>query len=210
MSRFAEIDAVTIDGFGTLLELDDHIGHLGRELRSRGVDLPSAEIERGFAAEVAVYSREKQAARDAAGLERLRLLSASAFLGELGLELAPADLAPAFALPFRPVGGAREAVTELAHRGLSLAVVANWDVSLHGHLRAHGLDRWFTTVVVSAEVGSAKPAPEPFRVALERLGVDPSRTVHVGDSEEHDRAGAEAAGLRFLPAPLATAFAGWS
>ena len=167
--RFADIDAVTIDAFGTLLELDD-----------------------------------------AAGIERLRLLSAGAFLGELGLELAPVEFAPAFALPFRPIAGAGDAVAALAGRGLSLAVVANWDVSLHGQLEAHGLDHWFQTVVVSAEVGAEKPDPEPFRVALERLGVDVARTVHVGDSDEHDRAGAAAAGLRFLPAPLATAFAGWS
>jgi putative hydrolase of the HAD superfamily len=210
VSRFADVDAVTVDAYGTLLELDDAIGHLDGELRKRGVEIERDDVERGFRAEVAYYTREKLSARDEAGLERLREGSARAFLDELGLPLDPADFASAFALPFRPVPGVREALERLAARGLTLAVVANWDVGLHEHLRAHGLERPFAAVVVSAEVGAAKPDPAPFRAALERLGVEPARAVHVGDHEPHDRAGAEAAGMRFLPAPLATAFAAWS
>ncbi|MGH3033977.1 MAG: HAD family hydrolase, partial [Gaiellaceae bacterium] len=47
------------------------------------------------------------------------------------------------------------------------------------------------------------PDPAVFRAALQRLGVAPERAVHVGDSDA-DRAGAEAAGLAFEPAPVAT------
>ena len=36
-----------------------------------------------------------------------------------------------------------------------------------------------------------------------------ARALHVGDEDE-DEQGAAAAGVRFAPAPLATAFAGWS
>jgi len=42
--------------------------------------------------------------------------------------------------------------------------------------------------------------------ALERLDVEPARALHVGD-EPIDEQGARAAGMRFLPAPLAEAFA---
>jgi putative hydrolase of the HAD superfamily len=210
MSRFADVDAVTLDGFGTLLELDDPVGHLRAELARRGVELAGAEVERGFRAEVEYYAREKLAGGDAEGLRHLRVGSARTFLGELGLTLDPKEFGDAFALRFRVLPGVVETLDSLAARGLALAVVANWDHGLHDHLRTHRLADRFAAVVVSAELGAAKPDPAPFRTALERLGIEPERAVHVGDSDEHDRAGAEGAGLRFLPAPLATAFAGWS
>jgi HAD superfamily hydrolase (TIGR01509 family) len=52
-------------------------------------------------------------------------------------------------------------------------------------------------------VGAAKPDPRLFVEATARLGVDPGRTVHVGDGEG-DLQGAEAAGLGFELVPLAT------
>ncbi|HZO62613.1 MAG TPA: HAD-IA family hydrolase, partial [Gaiellaceae bacterium] len=70
-------------------------------------------------------------------------------------------------------------------------------------------DGLFSAVVTSAEAGAAKPDPAPFRLALDRLGVEPGRAVHVGDEPE-DEQGSGAAGMRFAHAPLATAFAGWS
>jgi len=65
-------------------------------------------------------------------------------------------------------------------------------------------------VVDSAVVGVSKPDPAIFRIALDALGVPPSRTVlHVGDSLRYDVTGALAAGLQpvhldpngFCPAP---------
>src|ERR671937_164738 len=50
-------------------------------------------------------------------------------------------------------------------------------------------------VVISAEVGVAKPDPAIFRAALERLGARAEDSLHVGDSVENDVAGARAAGL---------------
>ena len=105
--------------------------------------------------------------------------------------------------------GAVETLDRLRGRGLDLAVVSNWDVGLTEHLERIGAGRLFSTVVTSAEAGAAKPDPAVFRLALERLGVEPARALHVGDEDE-DEQGAAAAGMRFAPAPLATAFADWS
>jgi putative hydrolase of the HAD superfamily len=63
-------------------------------------------------------------------------------------------------------------------------------------LARSGLDRYFPVRVISREVGCRKPDPRIFAVALERLGVAASATVHVGDSPKHDVAGAHAAGVR--------------
>ena len=52
--------------------------------------------------------------------------------------------------------------------------------------------------MISAELGAAKPDPAIFRAALERLGAAAEDAVHVGDSVEHDVAGARAAGLEAI------------
>jgi FMN phosphatase YigB (HAD superfamily) len=201
--RLAEVDAVTIDGYGTLLTLRDPIGHLDRALRARGVERPASDVERGFEAEVRYYMREKLSGRDAASVAALRAGCAGAFLDELGLDLDRTEFAPVFEFEFDVLPGVCEALAGLAARGLALAVVADWDYSLHEQLRRHGLDRWFAAVVLSAELGAAKPDPAPFLAALGRLGVEPERALHVGDGEVDER-GAAAAGMRFAPAPLAS------
>jgi putative hydrolase of the HAD superfamily len=99
--------------------------------------------------------------------------------------------------------GVSEALARLRALGLELAVVGNWDLRLPEHLDRLGLAPFFSAVVSSASAGAAKPDPRPFLAALELVAVSPERALHVGDSAA-DEDGARAAGLRFLPAPLAT------
>jgi putative hydrolase of the HAD superfamily len=204
--RFADLDAVTIDAFGTLVELRDPLALLDRALRSRGVERPPAAIAAAFRAEVAYYVPRSSTGRDEASLALLRRDCAAVFLDALE---APLD-AEAFAAPYidalelAPLPGALEAVRSLRRRGLALAVVSNWDVGLGGQLERLGIAALVDAVVTSAEAGAPKPAPAVFQLALERLRVAPGRTLHVGDSDA-DETGARAAGLRFAPAPLADA-----
>ena len=58
-----------------------------------------------------------------------------------------------------------------------------------------GLAEPFEVIVTAAAIGAAKPDARPFQAALERLGSDAARTVHVGDDPVTDIAGARAAGL---------------
>lgn len=82
-------------------------------------------------------------------------------------------------------------------RGLQLAVVSNFDSRLHQLLEALGLRSHLETVVISSEVGAAKPSALPFSIALERLGVAPEEAWHLGDSQE-DGQGATAAGVAWI------------
>ena len=59
-----------------------------------------------------------------------------------------------------------------------------------------GLHHYFDHVVTSEDLGTRKPAPEPFRKALEVLGSKPAETVMVGDWAERDVAGAKNLGIR--------------
>jgi putative hydrolase of the HAD superfamily len=209
--RFAELDAVTVDGYGTLLHLTDPVPALRRTLAARGVERTGAAIGKAFRAEVGYYRPHALEGRDPASLAALRRDCVEVFLGALGDPLEPAEFVDEFmaALVFEPVPGAAETVAGLRARGLHLGVVANWDCALPEHLAATGLAGCFETVVTSARAGAAKPDPAIFELALQELGVPPERALHVGD-EPLDEEGARAAGLRFAPAPLRTAFEGWS
>jgi len=202
------VEAVTIDAYGTLVTLRDPVPPLQTALAARGVELVEDAVRAAFAAEVAFYVERSHEGRDEATLALLRRDCAAVFLEAAGAALDPDTFAPVFlgALAFAEVPGAAGACRALAARGLRLAVVSNWDVGLHDHLRTLGLESLVDTVVTSAEAGAPKPATAVFELALARLGTAPERTVHVGDAEA-DAEGARAAGLRFEPAPLADAAA---
>jgi HAD superfamily hydrolase (TIGR01509 family) len=192
----ADVDAVTVDGYGTLLQLVDPVP----KLRALVPDRSLLEIDVAFQAEAAYYVEHSLGARDEAGLARLHADCTAVFNKALGSSLAPDEYVGA--LQFEVLPGVREALTRLRASGLALAVVANWDFGLHEHLRRHGLDHSFDAVVTAAEVGAKKPDPKPFQEALRRLEVPAERAVHVGDYRPHDEQGAAAAGMRFSPAPL--------
>lgn len=61
-----------------------------------------------------------------------------------------------------------------------------------------GLDAYLDLLIVSEEVGVAKPDPAIFQIALARLGVAPEHALYVGDSLEFDLPGAAAAGMPFV------------
>ncbi|MBX5474032.1 MAG: HAD-IA family hydrolase [Thermoleophilia bacterium] len=203
-----DVEAVTIDAYGTLVALHDPVPPLRAALRAHGVERSDDEVARAFAAEVEFYVPRSHEGRDEETLARLRRGCARTFLEAAGAAIDPDSFVGEFvaALRFRALPGAAEACRRLAERGLRLAVVSNWDVGLHEHLARLELAPLLDVVVTSAEAGAPKPEPSVWTLALGRLGVEPGRAVHVGDSEA-DAEGARAVGMRFEPAPLATAAA---
>ena len=63
-------------------------------------------------------------------------------------------------------------------------------------LAESGLAHHFAAVAVSGEIGVGKPDPAIFAHVLEALDADPAEAVMVGNSLDHDVAGARAAGIR--------------
>ena len=206
MGGLSDLDAVTLDAYGTVLELDRPVERLRRALSARGVERSDDAVERAFGAENAYYAAHKLEARDAPGLARLREECARVFLAQIDAEL---DFTEAFAdaLRFRPIAGVVEALARLHAHGLAVAVVSNWDISLPDHLRRARIHA--DTVVTAAEVGAAKPAARPLLVALERIAVRADRALHVGDTLDDEQAAA-AAGMRFARAPLADVVDEWT
>jgi 2-haloalkanoic acid dehalogenase type II len=189
-------DAVLLDAYGTLVELDDPFGRLRASLRRHlGADVSHEDARRAFLAEMAYYTDHCHTGADAESLRVLYRDCAAILLRELGIEDDPERAAGtlAEAIRFRVFADVRPALAGLAEAGVATAVVSNWDHTLARVLEEAGLE--FDVVVDSATARSVKPDPGIFRTATDRLGVDPARTLHVGDTPATDAAGARAAGV---------------
>ncbi len=86
----------------------------------------------------------------------------------------------------------------LTQQGVRLGVVSNFDARLIPLLAGLKLDHYFSVVVHSTQVGYAKPHPQIFQIALERMGTLPVQTLHIGDSWTEDVLGAQALGINAL------------
>ena len=81
--------------------------------------------------------------------------------------------------------------------GLRVAVLTNGDqMQQDEKLRRTGLHQQFESVMSSSALGAAKPSPEAFDRACERLAVEPGAVTYVGDRLDVDAQAASAAGLR--------------
>ena len=122
------------------------------------------------------------------------------FADELGGGFDPTAMADAFVWGFSHLAdlfdGARELLDSL-HGRRTMALVTNGlsDVQ-RTRLARLDLERYFDAVVVSGEVGIAKPDPAIFDVVFDELGSSQrSDAVMIGDSISSDMRGAVAAGI---------------
>jgi putative hydrolase of the HAD superfamily len=94
---------------------------------------------------------------------------------------------------------AAETIHALDDAGLYLGIVSDIDTAdARRMLEDQGFDVAFDGVTTSQEVGYKKPDARMFEDALstaERHGVDPARSLMVGDRYEHDMQGGTEAGL---------------
>jgi 2-haloacid dehalogenase len=130
-------------------------------------------------------------------VERFRRVAA-----ELGIPGLPLDRVSAFyleTLSGQPhlYPGALTTIRSLAKR-YPLALITN-GIALVQHRRfaASPITRYFQAVVISEEVGVAKPDPRIFDSALAKIGVEAGEVLFVGDSVTSDMAAARNAGMDF-------------
>jgi 2-haloacid dehalogenase len=75
-----------------------------------------------------------------------------------------------------------------------LAIISNIDDEFFACTRKH-LGVEFDAVITAQQVQSYKPSITNFRLALDRLGVDPDHLLHVGQSIYHDVLPAQSLGI---------------
>ena len=81
------------------------------------------------------------------------------------------------------IAGSVAILGELRNKGYMLYALTNWSAETFpiARRRFEFLD-WFEDIVVSGEVGLAKPDPRIFALAIKRCRLDPARTVFIDDS----------------------------
>lgn len=97
---------------------------------------------------------------------------------------------------YRLYDDAQSLLSSLQKANIRLGLVTNGASDTQRlKLQALGIEPYFTAVIVSGELGIAKPDPRLFVSALAQLEVEPAAACHVGDNLTTDVAGANAAGL---------------
>ncbi|HEU5228443.1 MAG TPA: HAD family hydrolase [Ktedonobacteraceae bacterium] len=88
---------------------------------------------------------------------------------------------------------------ELRKRDYRLGLLSNtwWAAEWHNaELATHGLDALLDEIVYTSDLPHSKPHPSVFREVTERLNVDPTECVMVGDRLIDDISGGLAVGMR--------------
>jgi len=192
-----KIQAVTFDVGGTLIRPWPSVGQVYADVAGRhGVKNLSPEtLNRNFAAAWRARRNFQHTREDWARLVDQVFTGicqpppSRTFFPAIYERFAEAD-------PWRVYDDVLPALDALASLDIRLALISNWDERLRPLLRRLRLDRYFEIVVVSCEVGFAKPSPVIFEHASRRIGVPPAQIIHAGDSYGEDVAGARAAGFQ--------------
>ena len=100
--------------------------------------------------------------------------------------------------------GALEWAREARDLGLGVAIASTSERAwIDGHLPRLGLAEWWQVISCLEECGTAKPDPASYRLACQKLGVEPAAALAVEDSRNGLLA-AKAAGLTcvVVPSPM--------
>ena len=201
MKRPRQIQGVTFDVGGTLIEPWPSVGHVYAEAAARHgwKNISAEDLNARFAA---AWRSSIDFDYTRTGWENL--------VNQTFRGLNPAaDRVPFFAGLYERFAepeawhvfeDVRPALDALASQGLRLGVISNWDERLRVLLKRLHLHDYFEAFAISCEVGFTKPSPVIFAHAAVKLGLAPSAILHIGDSLELDVHGATAA--RFQAAQI--------
>lgn len=197
MSDNLAIQAVTFDVGGTLIQPWPSVGHVYAEVAARhgAKNLLPEKINEQFRAAWRAktnfnHTREDWAALVESSFSGLtHRTPTGSFFPELYERFSEPDA-------WRIFDDVLPTLDALATMGIRLGAISNWDERLRPLLQQLKLSDYFEIIVVSCEVGFAKPASVIFEVAIKKLGLPPGSILHVGDNLSADVNGARAAGLR--------------
>ena len=166
--------AFIFDLDGTLVDsVYQHVLAWQEALETDGIDLAVWRIHRKIGMSGGLFTnmllRETGIRIDAEQSERLQRLHAAAY--------------KRVSAQVRPLPGARELLTALSDARIPWAIATSGRIETAGPvIETLGLDLSRTPIVTRDQVKYAKPDPDLFLAAADRLGVAPETTVVVGDS----------------------------
>jgi len=190
MLDFPRFRAITFDCYGTLIDWETGLlGALRPVLRAHGSKLRDEQI-------LALYAELEPAAQNPYRRYREVLQEVMRGFGKrLGFQVSEAE---ARSLPdslkdWQPFPDTVDALQKLQAR-FRLAIISNTDDDLFAGTAPH-LQVKFDQVITAEQAGAYKPSLAPFRLALERLGLQKEQVLHAGQSVYHDVVPARSLGL---------------
>lgn len=189
---FSDFTTITFDCYGTLINWEAGIlPALRGVLAAHGQQIPDADI-------LELYGEfEAQAEGGAYQSYRNVLESVVRQFGErCGFHPSPAEVRSLHeSVPEWPPFSDTVAALQKLQRNFQLAIISNIDDDLFAETRKH-LGVEFVAVITAQQAQSYKPSVSNFRLALENLGIEPSRLLHTGQSLYHDVIPAQSLGIR--------------
>jgi len=193
------IQAVTFDVGGTLIDPHPSVGHVYAEVAATlgGRALAPEMLEQRFRAAWRAFPRQLHSPADWAELvdqvfdQLVHPPPSESFFPQLYARFSESDV-------WRLHADVIPALQALQRDGVRTAVLSNWDDRLRPLLDRLDLTRFFNPIIVSCEVGIAKPDPAIFQFACAALDLPPRSILHVGDDPILDLAAARRAGLQAL------------
>jgi putative hydrolase of the HAD superfamily len=199
--------AVTFDYGQTLAELDTD--YLARRVAERGRSVRAVELDTASPAAWSAYNRAKEVGEVAERAWSAFMYALLVGAGLPGPEDADAAVTteivrflwseqPANNLWRKPIAGMKELLGGLRDSAVPLGVLSNSEGRLAELLETLGWSRYFGVVADSGRLGFEKPDPRIFEWTAERLGVETTNLIHVGDAWAADVEGALAVGARAI------------
>lgn len=191
MSRF---EAVVFDLFGTL------VYEFPRSDWDEWLSTSAAVLEadsEAFRLAWAATAIDRQTGRAGGVEENLRTVAARAGAWPTDAQIAEAlEVRSAlYRKWFVPRPGAEEILHELRERTMPTGLISMCAPDTPALWRASPLGGLIDVEVFSCEVGLRKPEPEIYLAAAERLGVDPTACLYVGDGAYAELSGASSVGM---------------
>jgi len=187
---FNRFKAITFDCYGTLIDWETGLlGALRPVLRSHGSDLSDAEI-------LEIYGELEP--KEQMPYRKYREVLANVVRGfgkQLGFAASDseAESLPDSLKNWTPFPDTNAALEKLKTK-FKLAIISNTDDAFIAATSRHFGIR-FDEVVTAEQAQAYKPSLQPFRLALERLGLAHEEVLHAGQSIHHDVLPARSLGL---------------
>lgn len=185
---------ILFDADDTLFQFDAFSG-LQAAFRSFDVEFDAGHYEQYQQINKQLWQRYQNGEVRAEDVQQQRFHDWSERLG-----VSPADINSRFLLAMteisQPFAGVQDFLNHL-HGRIRLGIITNGFSRLQrARLARSNMQQYFDVLVVSEEVGAAKPSPLIFRHALQQMALpDPAAVLMVGDTFESDIVGAAAAGM---------------
>ncbi|MFY8300619.1 pyrimidine 5'-nucleotidase [Pseudoalteromonas sp. SS15] len=185
---------ILFDADETLFSFNAYLG-LKTMLLNYGVEFSEQDYQGYKDDNAALWVQYQNGEINAETLQVTRFTKLAAELNVKPQELNDAFL-DAMAEICQPLLGAK-ALLESLHGKVKLGIITNGFTKLQQKRLAHtGFADYFEALIISEQIGKAKPAPEPFAAALAKLGnPDKSKVLMVGDTLESDVLGANRFGI---------------